>query len=122
MPWQEVRRWEETRNQGQTPELARFEGRPDDLSPKARWHILLSKILPDRYSSAPPFDRHDWQICRQDGSLHRYVIDYYAAPDDENGQPVFSLDVRPAIDSPSALLVRVQEWARQKREAWSGSA
>lgn len=31
------------------PELAKFMGRPGDLSPKARWHMMLGKIWPDSY-------------------------------------------------------------------------
>ena len=50
------------------------------------------------------------------------MIDYYSAPDDEQGNPVFSLDVRPAIDSPGAVYERIQEWARVKREAWSNAS
>ena len=37
----------------------------------------------------------------------RYVIDYYSAPDDEEGQPVFNLDVRPAVDSPILAMERL---------------
>ena len=48
----------------------RFQGRPQDLSPKA-W--LLSKMG----LSARPFDRHDWFIDRN-GVEVRYVIDYYS--------------------------------------------
>jgi len=120
--WDEVRRWEDIRdpNAAQRIELSKFEGRPQDLSPKARFHLILASIFPDSYSSQPPFDRHDWFVRRPaDGSSQRYVIDYYSAPDDEQGNPVFSLDVRPAIDSPGAMYERMSEWARIKREAWS---
>lgn len=51
--------------------------------------------------------------------MQRYVIDYYSCPDDENGMPVFSLDVRPAVDSAGAVYERMTEWARVKREAWT---
>lgn len=71
-------------------------------------------------STTPPFDRHDWHVRRaNDGTSQRYVIDYYSCPDDENGMPVFSLDVRPAVDTPGAVFERVSEWARVKKEAWS---
>jgi cytochrome c heme-lyase len=37
------------------------------------------------------------------------VIDYYSAPDDEDGNPVFSLDVRPAV-TPTAAVERMMRW------------
>jgi cytochrome c heme-lyase len=105
--WDEVRRWEDMRTPGERIELARFEGRPQDLSPKARFHLLLGNIFSNTYrwvernthsprydradlfsnnSSTPPFDRHDWYVRRpSDGTSQRYVIDYYSAADDENG-------------------------------------
>ena len=46
----------------------------------------------------------------------RYVIDYYSAPPDEEGNPVFSLDVRPALDSLESINQRIrvafEEWTR----------
>lgn len=53
-------------------------------------------------------------------TTHRYVIDYYALPDDQEGNPVFSLDVRPAVDSVAAVRERVEEWWRLKKEVWGG--
>lgn len=47
--WDEVRRWEDMRTPGERIELARFEGRPDDLSPKARFHLLLGSIFSNTY-------------------------------------------------------------------------
>lgn len=107
--WSEVVRWESryfgppsvgpTASADEVPDLSltRFTGRPKELSPKARFHGLLAKLFPATYSAEPPFDRHDWMI-RRDGwgeserdKTHRYVIDYYSAPDDENGNPVFHL-------------------------------
>lgn len=37
----------------------------------------------------------------------RYVIDYYSGGEDEDGQPVFALDVRPAVDTPTAACERL---------------
>jgi len=37
----------------------------------------------------------------------RYVIDYYSAPPEPDGSPVFSLDVRPALDSFGSLKDRI---------------
>lgn len=48
------------------------------------------------------------------------VIDYYSLPDDSQGNPVFSLDVRPAVDSIGAVQERIGEWAKVKRETWFG--
>lgn len=33
--------------------------------------------------------------------------------------PVFHLDVRPAVDSPSAVYSRMTEWARVKKQTWT---
>lgn len=63
----------------------------------------------------PPFDRHDWYVQRRrpTGSLDeiRYVIDYYSGPDEDTGEPVFYLDVRPAIDGPTAAMERMMRWS-----------
>lgn len=40
----------------------------------------------------------------------RYVIDYYSAPPEPTGEPVFYLDVRPAIDTPTAACERMIRW------------
>ena len=40
----------------------------------------------------------------------RYVIDYYSGPPELTGEPVFYLDVRPAIDRPSAVIERMMRW------------
>ena len=59
-------------------------------------------------STEPPFDRHDWVVRRpQTGEEVRYVIDYYSAPPERDGSPVFSLDVRPALDSFSSITERI---------------
>ncbi len=45
---------------------------------------MLAYIMPNTFSSEPPFDRHDWIVRRpdQNGKEVRYVIDYYSVPDD----------------------------------------
>lgn len=61
----------------------------------------------------PPFDRHDWYIMRQTPSGPReirYVIDYYSGPPEPTGEPVFFLDIRPALDSPTAAVERLMRW------------
>ena len=64
--------------------------------------------------SEPPFDRHDWYVQRSPPGEQthevRYVIDYYSAPPEPTGEPVFYLDVRPAVDSPSAAAERLMRW------------
>ncbi|KAI9003930.1 cytochrome c/c1 heme lyase-domain-containing protein, partial [Hyaloraphidium curvatum] len=57
-------------------------------------------------SSPKPFDRHDWFFDRCGKKTVRYVIDYYAGPDEAPGQPTFSVDVRPALDSAGAVADR----------------
>lgn len=37
------------RARGDMSSLARFEGRPQDLSPKARYNLLLGKLFPNLY-------------------------------------------------------------------------
>jgi hypothetical protein len=65
-------------------------------------------------SSEPPFDRHDWYIARRTPTGKtkevRYVIDYYSADPEPTGEPVFYLDIRPAIDSPTAAVERMMRW------------
>lgn len=50
--WGEIRRLEDAwPNSDQGPiELARFAGRPDQLSPKARYHLAMAKLFPESYS------------------------------------------------------------------------
>ena len=69
--------------------------------------IQNSKYLCVSDRAERPFDRHDWTIDRC-GTEVRYVIDYYSGHD-EPDNPVFNVDVRPALDSPSALFDRARE-------------
>mmetsp|Transcript_33641 Transcript_33641/g.56525 ORF Transcript_33641/g.56525 Transcript_33641/m.56525 type:complete len:278 (+) Transcript_33641:269-1102(+) len=98
--WHEILTWERLHtSQTASPTLNRFEGRPKDLSPKARFLNWMGYKL--------PFDRHDWFVNRG-GEEVRYVIDFYNAkplPD----QPVaMHLDVRPALDSVGAVFDRMR--------------
>lgn len=71
-----------------------------------------SKILICFNSTEPPFDRHDWFVQREIGGKKkeiRYVIDYYAGPDEPTGEPVFFLDVRPAV-TPTQAVERVMRY------------
>jgi len=110
--WQQILDWEMLRG-CTNPKLKRFMGRPKDLSPKARFLTMLG--------AAPPFDRHDWIVDRN-GKEVRYVIDFYAAPASSRGAhqmplPVH-LDVRPALDSVSALVDRVVLQTRRWFTSW----
>ncbi|GAA5849532.1 hypothetical protein JCM8547_000486 [Rhodosporidiobolus lusitaniae] len=137
--WQQVRRWEEKHDGGDRSSLASFQGRPQELSPKARYHLMMGKLFPNYYGSVRPFDRHDWIVHRpapaasrgasymsggntQPYSAHRYVIDYYHLADDAEGNPVFSLDVRPAVDDFGAVQERIGEWWKLKKETLFGDA
>lgn len=86
------------------PKLIRFMGRPDELSPRAWWHVKVR-------GGEAPFDRHDWVIDRC-GCEVRYVIDYYAGHP-EPGQATFNVDLRPALDSPQACLDRMRLFWRK---------
>lgn len=64
-------------------------------------------------SSKPPFDRHDWFVSRQSPSGQkevRYVIDFYSGPPEPTGESVFYLDIRPAVDTPTAAVERLMRW------------
>ena len=81
--------------------------------------VLLSvgSIIILFFSSEPPFDRHDWVVKRKStGEEVRYVIDYYSAPPEPDGSPVFSLDVRPALDSVGSIKQRL---AAATEDVWA---
>ncbi|KAI0032307.1 cytochrome c/c1 heme-lyase, partial [Vararia minispora EC-137] len=110
--WEEVCRWESSAEGHENLQLVKLRGRPGELSPKARLHLLAGWLLPSRFNAEPPFDRHDWIVRRPGSNTEvRYVIDYYSAPPLPDGSPVFSLDVRPALDSPWSVAARA-------RRAW----
>eukprot|EP00937_MAST-01D_sp_MAST-1D-sp2_P002468 g2468.t1 len=117
--WREVMAWETALHPDTVSplRLVRFEGRPKDLSPKARLKMLFG------YSA--PFDRHDW-IVERDGEEVRYVIDFYTgarppaagaappagaadAPPLAMPRPVsVHIDARPAVDSVGNALDRLR--------------
>ncbi|KAF8659873.1 hypothetical protein AX16_001757 [Volvariella volvacea WC 439] len=115
--WQEVMKWEKRQYQHDDIQLSRLKGRPGELSPKARFFLLAGWLFPSKFNTEPPFDRHDWVVRRpQTGEEVRYVIDYYSAPPEPDGSPVFSLDVRPALDSFSCIKERI---VVATEEAWA---
>lgn len=97
--WRHVMHWEQLHTQHcNCPKLKRFEGRPKDFSPRARMLNAVGYKL--------PFDRHDWYVDRC-GQEVRYVIDFYNAKGSGAAGGMF-LDVRPALDSPGAVLDRMR--------------
>lgn len=96
------------------PKLLKFMGRPSELTPKARMMSFMAWLYPSKFPDNPPFDRHDWFVQRHGpGGKERevrYVIDYYSGPPEPTGEPVFYLDVRPAVDGPTAACERMMRW------------
>lgn len=103
--WRQLCEWEGgINNSGKDIKLVKFEGRPADLTPKA-W-IWTNLLFQEK-----PFDRHDWYIDNGVEHNKRYVLDFYMKEDARSGLPKVEIDVRPAIDTPSALVARVQRVA-----------
>ncbi|KAI8841309.1 cytochrome c/c1 heme-lyase [Chytridium lagenaria] len=108
--WGEIIKWEKKYHcDCQDLKLTKFRGRPQDLTPKA-W--FLGKF----YGADKPFDRHDWTVNRC-GQEVRYVIDYYSGHD-EPDSPVFNVDVRPALDTPSAIWDRARDAISTTWASW----
>lgn len=94
------------------PRLVRFQGRPGEMTPKAALVQFLGRIYPSKFATEPPFDRHDWYVARNvngEEKQVRYVIDYYSGPPEPTGEPVFYLDVRPAM-TVSGAAERLVRW------------
>lgn len=124
------------------PQLVRFQGRPKDMTPKAGILQALGWVWPTKFGyvdedvfiptytyslrSEPPFDRHDWYITRRTPTGEtkeiRYVIDYYSGDPEPTGEPVFYLDIRPAIDTPTAAVERMIRWGGDVWHRASGAA
>nr|XP_058906648.1 holocytochrome c-type synthase isoform X4 [Kogia breviceps] len=85
------------------PSLIRFGGKAKEYSPRARIRSWMGYEL--------PFDRHDW-IVNRCGTEVRYVIDYYDGGEVSPDYQFTVLDVRPALDSLSAV------WDRMKVSWW----
>ncbi|KAG0011848.1 holocytochrome c synthase [Podila clonocystis] len=113
--WAEVMKWEKEHSDTCCdPKLLRFQGRPSELSPKAR--------IMSWFGAPKPFDRHDWIIDRC-GKEVRYVIDYYGGEDDVvNDVPVFHLDVRPALDSVESAMDRLKFGVRDTFARFRGES
>jgi len=116
--WQMCKRGEEgslagaNENEVPQPKLIRFMGRPKEMTPKAAMIQVMGWIYPSAFATEPPFDRHDWFVQREYNGQKkeiRYVIDYYSGDPEPTGEPVFYLDVRPAV-TPSAAVERMMRW------------
>ncbi|CAB4066727.1 HCCS [Lepeophtheirus salmonis] len=103
--WREVLKWEALHAfECGNPSLKSFGGKATQFSPRARFRSLLGYEL--------PFDRHDWIVDRC-GRNVRYIIDYYDSGEiDAKSHKFAILDVRPALDSPTAA------WDRMKVAWW----
>jgi len=98
--WSEILKWESFHNRDTTPQLKSFSGKAQQFSPRARFRSWLGYEL--------PYDRHDWIISRGNQQV-RYIIDYYDGGDvDAQSHRFTILDVRPALDSPQAAMVRMK--------------
>ena len=119
--WHQVRRWEKEVHDNAEPRLVKFVGRPKDLSPRAWFN---SRVL----MTGEPFDRHDWYVeDANGGEPRRYVIDFYEGKEGgpgggvgvadrmsmANKPPSMYIDVRPALDGPSAAVDRMTMFARE---------
>lgn len=108
----ELRQLEAQEGGREQPTLIRFQGRPQEMTPKAAILQMLGRVYPSKFATEPPFDRHDWYISRNINGQQkevRYVIDFYSAPPEPTGEPVFYLDVRPAV-TPTAAVERLMRW------------
>lgn len=115
LTWRRVAAWERALHREDSapcggPRLARFLGRPHDLSPAARAEYWLSSKGKE---ARLPFDRHDWYVDRC-GKEVRYVIDFYFDESKAGTPQAFDLRVRPALDSPEAALDRVKMFVYEK--------
>ena len=139
--WLQVCKWEKEIHNNVEPRLVKFVGRPKDISPKA-W--LNSRI----FMTQEPFDRHDWFIEDKDGGEpRRYVIDFYEGKEKTgdlapslssvtgkygkiggssgSSMPVMKppsmyIDVRPALDNPSAAVDRMAMVVRETLPGLTG--
>ncbi|KAF9922189.1 Cytochrome c1 heme lyase [Linnemannia zychae] len=91
MAWKHILRWERLmENSCGGPKLVKFEGKPQEITPKARIRSWMGYTL--------PFDRHDWVVDRC-GKQVTYIIDFYSGQPDPRypEAPSFYLDVRPKL-------------------------
>ena len=108
--WNEIKRWETLLQTNATClSLKKFVGRPTEPTLKSRFLSWL-RISPR------PFDRHDWYVDRC-GTEVKYVIDYYKSKGQSDEEAVFYVDVRPHLNSFSALKHRFFNWYNTNKHA-----
>ncbi|KAI9315654.1 cytochrome c/c1 heme-lyase [Dichotomocladium elegans] len=104
--WVKILEWENMhKTECNQPKLVKFQGRPKDITPKARIRSWFGYTL--------PFDRHDWVVDRC-GEKVTYVIDFYTGKQNSTmpGAVSFYLDVRPAA-TPAGIWDRLKmSWKR----------
>lgn len=93
--WNEVLMWEAMHcDECKTPKLKKFGGKASEYSPRAKFRHFMGYEY--------PFDRHDWIVDRC-GKDVRYIIDYYDGGHVKKNGEFTLLDVRPALDSFTAV-------------------
>lgn len=107
--WAEILNWElALHDLKEDPKLVRFRGNFNKISPKAYMKMIFG-------GAQRPFDRHDWYINR-DGTEVHYIIDFYEGAKQKGKASTIHLDVRPAIDSPMALIDRIRMYFGIRKE------
>jgi len=117
--WEEVLKYEKTlHNDCCDPRLMKFMGRPDAISPLARFKSTFMGY-------PKPFDRHDWILDRCGQKQQRYIIDYYYVDDEGADQLEFDkekgfakpkhvyIDARPALDDFGSIYDRAMYWFKK---------
>eukprot|EP01111_Echinosteliopsis_oligospora_P010193 TRINITY_DN3121_c0_g1_i1.p1 TRINITY_DN3121_c0_g1~~TRINITY_DN3121_c0_g1_i1.p1 ORF type:complete len:239 (+),score=77.82 TRINITY_DN3121_c0_g1_i1:55-771(+) len=103
--WLKVMQWEKDySSECPNPRLKKFQGKAQDLSPKAKIMTLMG------YTA--PFDRHDWIVDRC-GKDVRYIIDFYEGKRTPGKSASIYLDVRPAMDAPAAVIDRAKHYIKR---------
>ena len=97
-----------------TLKLLKFQGKPDEPTPKARARAM--------FGYSPPFDRHDWVITRC-GKEVTYLLDFYNGRRTA-GRPVsMHIDARPIGDNAQDVWDRARmPFVRMWQSATMGGA
>ncbi len=107
--WGEVLEWERSLHPEclSSLKLLRFQGKPDEPTPRARARSLAGYAL--------PFDRHDWVVERC-GKEVTYLIDFY------RGKPTPAKPVAMHIDARPAVTDAATAWDRLRMPLWRVAA
>ena len=142
--WTQICKWEKEIHDNDNPKLVKFVGRPKDISPKA-WlnsRLFMTQEPFDRHDWYIQ-DNHEGEGGSV-GEPRRYVIDFYegkektghlasslASPNGKSGAqnggkmpvmkpPSMYIDVRPALDNPSAAVDRMTMLVREALPGLTG--